>query len=131
LHNPLDVSQAWGNPETIRKAIEIAANDKGIGLIIIQDSIDLMISIRSWEWIEGISDVFIDFRKKHKKPIVIVLESELAEAERMKIAKKLLAAQIPVFPTLRRAAKAIANMRRYSDYLRGVSLEPNVKTEDD
>ncbi|HJX69549.1 MAG TPA: CoA-binding protein [Dehalococcoidia bacterium] len=127
LHNPLDVSQAGGNPETIGKAIEIAANDRGISLIIVQESIDLMLSIRSWEWIERISDVFIDFRKKHKKPIVIVLESGLAEAERRKIVEKLLAAQIPVFPTMQRAAKAIANMRRYFDYLRGSFLRTKCK----
>lgn len=122
LHNPLDVSQAGHNPTTIRKAMETAANDSGIGLIVIQESMDLMFKISPWEWIEEISDVFIDFRKKHKKPVVIVLESGLAEAERRKIVDKFLAAQIPVFPTMQRAAKAIANMRHYSDYLKALSV---------
>lgn len=122
LHNPLDVSQNHGNLQTLSEAIEIAANDEGINLIILQESMDLMLSIRSPEWIERIGDVFIDFRRKHEKPIVVVLERGAAEAERRKVVERLLAAQIPVFPTMQRAAKAIANMRRYSDYLKMISM---------
>lgn len=122
LHNPLDLSAVAHITENIREAIEIAANDDGISLVIVQESVDLILNFRNWEWTEEIIDIFINFRKKHKKPIVIVLESVSAEAERKKMLEKLLAAQIPVFPTIQRAAKAIANMSRYSDYLKAVTV---------
>ena len=118
LHNPLDVSQALTRIETIRRAIEIASADQGINLIIIQENVDLILRLQPGKWTEQMSDMIVALRNKRKKPIVVVLEAELAEAERMTMARKLLAAHIPVFPTLERAAKAIANMRQYSDYLK-------------
>jgi len=121
LHNPLDLSASGNNPEHVRKAIEIVSNDNGVSLIIIQDNMDVIMTIRSREWVNAISDIFIDFREKHKKPLVVVLESVFAEDERRKVMEKLLAAQIPVFPTIQRAAQAIANLKRYSDYQKGIS----------
>jgi len=118
LHNPLDVSQALTRIETIRRAIEIASADQGINLIIIQENVDLILRLQPGKWTEQMSDMIVALRNKRKKPIVVVLEAELAEAERMTMARKLLAAHIPVFPTLERAAKAIANMSQYSDYLK-------------
>jgi len=118
LHNPLDVSQALTRIETIRRAIEIASADQRINLIIIQENVDLILRLQPGKWTEQMSDMIVALRNKRKKPIVVVLEAELAEAERMTMARKLLAAHIPVFPTLERAAKAIANMRQYSDYLK-------------
>ena len=65
--------------------------------------------------------MLVDLAKEQKKPIVVVLETGLAEAERMKLVSKFLAAQVPVFPTLPRAARAIAHMSRYSAYLKAIS----------
>lgn len=118
LHNPLDVSQALTRIETIRRAIEIASADQRINLIIIQENVDLILRLQPGKWIEQMSDMIVALRNERKKPIVVALEAELAEAERMTMTRKLLAVHIPVFPTLERAAKAIANMRQYSDYLK-------------
>ncbi len=121
LHNPLDVSQSYSNTEVIHQAIEIAGADQNINVIIIQENVDLLVTV-SPESIEPMSDALIDLRKKGKS-IVMVLEHGLAEAERLSISRKLLAAKIPVFPSLERAAKAIANMNRYSDYRRAILAE--------
>ena len=121
LHNPLDVSESRMNIETIRQAIRIAGADQLIDLIIIQENMDLLLNFMPWEWIEQMSDMLVDLAKEQRKPIVVILETGLAEAERIKLVSKLLAAQVPVFPTLPRAVRAIAHMSRYSDYLKAFS----------
>jgi acyl-CoA synthetase (NDP forming) len=121
LHNPLDVSQALGDIEVICRAIEIALADPHIDLVIIQESMDLLIRLLPWESIERLGDMLIELCRTHGKPIAVMLQPGLSESERLTFTRKLSAAQIAVFPTLERTARAIANMRQYSDYLKAIS----------
>ncbi len=125
LHNPLDVSQAYGNIDVISRAIEIAMADQHIDLVVIQESMDFLLRRLTWESIERLGDRLIDLCRGQGKPMAAVLQPGLAEPERLKWARKLSAAQIAVFPTLERAAKAIANMRRYSDHRKAISADSN------
>jgi acyl-CoA synthetase (NDP forming) len=52
---------------------------------------------------------------KRIKPIAVVLERGMAEEAWQKTTKSLVSAGIPVFPSLERAAKAIANVCQYAD----------------
>ena len=121
LHNPLDVSQALGDIEVICRAIEIALADPLIDLVIIQESMDLLLRRLPWESIERLGDMLIELRRTHGKPIAVMLQPGLSESERLTFTRKLSAAQIAVFPTLERTARAIANMRQYSDYRKAIS----------
>ena len=123
LHNPLDISVVGSNVEKIRRVIEVAMGEEHISLIIVQENLDVMLTLLSKEWIEKIIDMLIELRKKQTKPIVMVLQPGLSEVERLAIARKLSQAKIPVFPTLERAARAIANMKRYFSYLEKISTE--------
>jgi len=46
----------------------------------------------------------------------MVLPPGLHETERLRIEHKLSQTSIPVFPTMERAAKAVANLSRYSRF---------------
>jgi acyl-CoA synthetase (NDP forming) len=121
LHNPLDVSQARGNIEVICRAIEIALADPHIDLVIIQENMDLLLRLLPWEAIERLGDMLIELCGTYRKSIAVILQPGLSESERLTFTRKLSAAQIAVFPTLERTARAIANMRRYSDYRKIIS----------
>jgi acyl-CoA synthetase (NDP forming) len=123
LHNPLDVSQSQGNMETIHRAVEIASADQYIDLVIIQERIDLLLRLASGELVETMTSMFLDLKRKQIKPLVVVLERGLAEAEWVAAVGKLSNAQIPVFSSLERAAKAVANLCRYSDYRRTITTD--------
>ena len=122
-HNPLDVSQAAGKLGVVHHAIEIAAADQHIDLIIIQERMEMLLLLleQLGGSIENLIDMIVDIRRNQKKPVVVVLEGGLTQAKPSAMVRKLLEAQIPVFPKLERAAKAIANLCRYSEYRRLIS----------
>jgi acyl-CoA synthetase (NDP forming) len=113
LRNPVDVSQAR-DKATLFQAIDLAARDIVIDIVLIQEDIDILLPVYSQKGLEEINEFFIELRSKHNKPIIVVLPPGSAEPERLQIEQKLLAASIPVFCSMERAAKAIYKLTQYS-----------------
>jgi acyl-CoA synthetase (NDP forming) len=113
LRNPVDVSQAHDRA-TLFQAIDLAARDIVIDIVLIQEDIDILLPVYSQKGLEEINEFFIELRSKHNKPIIVVLPPGSAEPERLQIEQKLLAASIPVFCSMERAAKAIYKLTQYS-----------------
>jgi acyl-CoA synthetase (NDP forming) len=88
--------------------------DTAIDVILIQEDTDILLPIYSWKGLEEINDFFIQIGSRQNKPVIIVLPHGSAESERMQIEQKLLAASLPVFYSMERAAKAIYNINQYS-----------------
>jgi len=116
LRNPVDVSQSGSNPSIIRDVLGIILDDPSIELIIIQEDAGILLKYLPWEVAQAINTVFVDFRTKQDKPVVVVLPPGAAEPQRLEIEQALTQALIPVFPTMERAAKAIMNLSRYSRF---------------
>ncbi len=115
LRNPVDVSQAqFRGLETLFQSIDLVTRDIAIDVILIQEDTDILLPIYSWKGLEEINDFFIELGSRQNKPVIIVLPPGSAEPERMQIEQKLLAASIPVFCSMERAAKAIYNINQYS-----------------
>jgi acyl-CoA synthetase (NDP forming) len=115
LRNPVDVSQAqFRGLETLFQSIDLVTRDTAIDVILIQEDTDILLPIYSWKGLEKINDFFIELGSRQNKPVIIVLPPGSAESERMQIEQKLLAASIPVFCSMERAAKAIHNINQYS-----------------
>jgi acyl-CoA synthetase (NDP forming) len=115
LHNPVDVSQAqFRGLETLFESIDLVARDTVIDVILIQEDIDILLPIYARQGLEEINDFFIELAGRQNKPIIVVLPHGSAESERMQIGQKLLAASVPVFCSMERAAKAIYNINQYS-----------------
>ena len=114
LINPVDVSQAQlrGLP-TLFRAIDTVACDPGIDIILIQQDVDILLPIYSWKGLEDINDFFIELGGRHNKPLVMVLPPGPVEQERLQLEQRLLAASIPVFCSVERAARAIVNVNSY------------------
>ena len=116
LHNPIDVGQYGGQPSTLKETLDIILADPIIDLVLIQQDIGIILSLMPEKLVEDINNVFIDFRTKQNKPIVIVLPPGDAEMKRLRIEQRLCQAAIPVFPSMERAAKAIMNISKYSRF---------------
>lgn len=114
LINPVDVSQAQlrGLP-TLFRAIDTVACDPAIDIILVQQDVDILLPIYSWKGLEAINDFFIELRGRQNKPLVMVLPPGPVEQERLQLEQRLLAASIPVFCSVERAAKAILNVNSY------------------
>jgi len=122
LHNPVDVSQSGSNPSVIREALEFVLADPSIELVIIQEDAGILLNNLPAEWVQEINAVFINLRTKQDKPLVVVLPPGASEPQRLEIEQALTQVSIPVFPSMERAAKAIAHL---SEYYR---LHKNVKS---
>jgi acetyltransferase len=116
LRNPVDVSQSGSNPAIIKEVLKLILADSSIDLVIIQEDIGVLLKWLPWELVQDLNAVFIDFRTKQHKPIVVVSPPGATEVERLKTEQALTQASIPVFPAMERAAKAIMNLSRYSRF---------------
>ena len=115
LHNPVDVSQAQfrGLP-ALFQAVDSVTSDTAIDVVLIQEDMDILLPIYTWKGLEEINEFFIELRSRQDKPIIVVLPPGSAEPERLQLEQKLLAASIPVFCSMERAAKAICRLNQYA-----------------
>ena len=113
LHNPVDVSQSGGNRSTIKEATGLVLADPSIDIVIVQIDAGILLKYFPWELVESIFTAFIELRAECEKPIVIVSPPGIDETRRIDMEQQLARASIPVFPTMKRAAKAIINLSRY------------------
>ncbi len=111
LRNPLDMGGVGGVLEILEKTMEIVAADPRIDLIIVNEHLDQLLMGLSKETLDKMNDIFI--RTREIKPIVIVSSPGFVSTEMIALEKKLANARVTVYPSLDRAAKAIANMNWY------------------
>lgn len=113
LRNPLDLSGVGRSLQILESSVELVGADPNIDIIIVQGHTEDIVNFWPPETIDRMSDIFINFRRKQPKPIVVVLPPGLVEAERLRIENKLSASLVPVYPALDRAAKALVNVSQY------------------
>ena len=115
MRNPVDVSQAQFRGLTaLFQAIDLVARDTAIDIILIQEDMDILLPIYSQKGLEEINEFFIELGGRQNKPIIVVLPPGSTEPERLQTEQRLLAASIPVFCSMERAAKAIYKLNQYS-----------------
>ena len=119
LRNPVDVSQSGSNRSVIKEATALILADSQIDLIIVQIDAGILSRYFPWELVEPIFNVFIELRTEQRKPIVVVSPPGASEPQRIEMEKRLARVSIPVFPTMKRAAQAIANLSHYSRFQHG------------
>ncbi len=113
LRNPVDVSPAqFRGLDTLFQAIRLVAEEPAIEIAVIQEDMDIMLSFLSAHETADINAFLARLRQECKKPFVLVLPPGSAETERIGAESQLLQAGVPVFPTMARAARAIALVGR-------------------
>jgi acyl-CoA synthetase (NDP forming) len=113
LVNPVDVSQRSGNLQAFEKTIELVAAEPQIDLIAIYENVDLLIGFMSRPTTDLMNDVVAKARKKYGKPVIVVSPPGTFDKDRVEVEFKLSEAGTPVFHSMERAAKAIANVRQH------------------
>ena len=138
IQNPIDLGNPWTSPPIYRRIIEAVSSDPQIdALIIVMWHLPLFYARREllWKFFQQIVEVPITISKRQRKPVVMVLcatptEVEMLEVEGewRRIKDRYLAAGIPVYPTVERTTKALANFVAYHKFQKhetdlGLSLE--------
>ena len=113
LVNPVDVSQRSGNLRAFEKAIELVAAEPNIDLIAVYENVDLLVAFLSRPMADAMNDIVAKAGRKCGKPVIVVSPPGTLDKDRLEVESKLSEAGIPVFPSMERAAKAIANVRQH------------------
>jgi len=113
LVNPLDVSQRSGDSQAFERAIQLVAAEPQIDIVVVYENADLLTRFLTRKVAELLNDVVARFARTQSKPTIVVSPPGSLDADRLDIEYKLSEAGIPVYPSMERAAKAIANVNQY------------------
>ena len=116
LCNPVDMSQRQRDPQTLRRAMEVVAGEPQVDLIVVYENAGVILDSFPESTAEALNATIGDFARGQEKPVLVVLQHGPAENRRVQIERSLAGAGIAVFPSIERAAKAIANVRRYTTF---------------
>jgi len=130
--NPVDVGSPFPFPSVLRSVLETVLIEDGVDLAIVSELYmstashmlgrmdNSTLDVRLDSVVAELAQVPVEIKQKLGKPLVMVLPVEAmapehieAEEARRKVAKYYLAEGIPVFLTLERAVKALANVVGY------------------
>lgn len=125
IQNPIDLGNPWTSPSAYRQIIKVVSSDPQVdALIIVMWHLPLFYARREllWKSFQQIIEASVTIGKRQRKPAVIVLWATPTEAEMLevegawrKIKDRYIAAGIPVYPTVERAAKALNNFVAYHE----------------
>jgi acyl-CoA synthetase (NDP forming) len=124
--NPIDLGNPWTSPSDFKKIIETTSLDPQIdALVTVVWQLPFFYARREplWNFFQKSVEASIAVGKYLRKPLIMVLcatptEVEMLEAENewRKIKDRFIAAGIPVYQTIERAAKAMVNFIAYREY---------------
>lgn len=111
--NPLDLSRIGENLGILSQVMELVDDDPQTSLVILNEDVNLLLRNMSTSALRYLTNFLINFKKAATKPLVIVSPPGLSYVQRAEEGKRLLEAEIPVYPSFERATKAIMNVIKY------------------
>lgn len=113
LRNPLDLAGAHGQIGVITRAVELVMADPSIDSVILHERLETFTFPMASDNPRCLADVLLEQRGRSGKPLLVVVPYGFGEENRSDLQTTLCAGNVPVFPTIPRAARAIANLLRY------------------
>lgn len=124
--NPVDVASPFPPPAMLRSVMELACREADIDVLVV-DEIEMAAamrvpgeSARPPDWFRDLARVPVEIRDRFGKPVVVVLPVEAvradaapSEGERRRVRDFFHEQGLPVYLSLERAARALANFTGY------------------
>ena len=113
--NPLDVSLNFPHLGRIVKSLDILSEDDNIDTVVLEISVVFM---KNLSWInanlfDNMVEALADFKQRSAKPFIAIVVPAHAEHEALEVTRKLVAQNIPCFPSFERGANAL---RKATDF---------------
>lgn len=112
LTNPVDLSQRQAVAATVKRALELVADEPQVDMIMVYENSGLLLDVYPGEVTNAVNQSFLDLARERRRPLVLVLPPGPARMRRREIAERFRGAGVPVFPSVERAARAIRNLVR-------------------
>jgi len=103
----------------LRQIIEIVINETACNMILIQEFFDRMADFFGQEVLLSYFTDLSNLGEKSETPIVLVWPPEASTAQWISLRLQLIEKGITIYPSLRRAARAISNVIQYKKKLLG------------
>ena len=113
LRNPLDMGLIKDSIETLKLTLEVINNDPGIDVIMFKIWLSWFRSFFSPLEIKELLKCLKEFREGYKKPLVVICHSTTPMGMGSEDMKGFDHREIPNYPTVARATKALVNMKQY------------------
>ncbi len=113
LVNPVDVSQRSGDLGAFEKTFELVAAEPGVDLIVVYENVDLLVTFVGPQMCNMMNDVVARAGRKYGKPVIVVSPPGAVDRERLEVEARLTEMGTAVFPSMARAARAIASVRQH------------------
>lgn len=114
--SPSDLGQSSGILEAFERTMQSVIGDRRVDIAVVYENADTLVSLMTKEVADLINGMIVKARQKSSRPVVVVSPPGSLDLERLDIERGLSEAGIPVYPSMERAARAIANVRRYLSY---------------
>ena len=112
LTNPIDTGSAM-NLTVLRQIIEIVISETECNMVFIQEFFDRMAVLFGQETVLSFFKDLSDLGEKSNTPIVLIWPPEASTAQWIPLRLQLIEEGSTVYPSLRRAARAISNVIQY------------------
>jgi len=100
-------------PHILGEVLDILDDESQVDFIMVNERIDFLRLFISLSEIHTMNDVLIDFSRRSRKPLVVVSTPASAHGDRISAERRLSEAQISVYPSFERAAKAMTKALKY------------------
>ncbi len=96
-----------------QRAMDLAATDRRLDLIVVYQDVDALLDLMGRETADSAGSVILKDSRAAGKPVIVVSPPGCLETDRLELEGRLSEAGIPVYPSMARAAKAVAGVRQY------------------
>jgi len=110
--NPIDTGSAM-SLTVLREIIEIAINETACNIIVLQEIFDRMADFFGREAFFSFCMNLLELGAKSKMPIVLVWPPEATTVQGTSLRLELIEKEMTIYPSLRRAARAISKVIQY------------------
>jgi acyl-CoA synthetase (NDP forming) len=126
VNNPLDLAASFFNIQVLKTALETLGSDPNVDSIIIELANHYIYQPEE-HGVEGYTKLFYDTvlnllkKIRHQgRPVLVAFPPIAHETRRIWDRKLFIDAKIPIYPSITDAARALANLVNYSQYLKTI-----------
>jgi acyl-CoA synthetase (NDP forming) len=112
--NPSEMSRFSGIVQAFERSLALASADRRVDMVVVYENADALVSLMTREVADLINSTIVRAHQKGSKPILVVSPPGSLDMERLDMERRLSDAGMPVYPSMERAARAIASVTRYS-----------------
>jgi acyl-CoA synthetase (NDP forming) len=95
------------------RSISLAAADGRVDIILVYENMDLLVGLTNRGTADAINGMILQASQKSGKPVMVVSPPGCLELDRLEIEYRLSGAGVPVFVSMERAARAVADVRQH------------------